>query len=331
MKVTELKKMLNEVDDISVSKKVISEVYQLVSNDKKREADLLIKKIIKENVKKKDNQEEDPFKTLSEEINSFLENACAGNYYSSNKVISKSDRYNWVSIFKGYLNKLDEITPDSKDYREVVDLYFKLYQLICNACRYRIFITDDESIFDCLGICQSDLYKKLVKKVLDVDYTDIDVCNLAILASTGGLNYDSLYDDQQAVLVSLFKTKDNINKIIKETAGFMKTLNDKLDTVDYLSNIYFALQCDINSFNNLLFMCRLKLKEYDKAINEYFENSKERDEEVTLYCALEITNWFTKNEKLWLQYYEYGINEKKIEPRDTLVEKYKELKKKLKH
>ena len=48
MKVTELKKMLNEVDDISTSKKIISEVYQLVSNDKKREADLLIKKIIKE-------------------------------------------------------------------------------------------------------------------------------------------------------------------------------------------------------------------------------------------------------------------------------------------
>ena len=53
MKVTELKKMLNEVDDISVSKKVISEVYQLVSNDKKREADLLIKKIIKEMLKRK--------------------------------------------------------------------------------------------------------------------------------------------------------------------------------------------------------------------------------------------------------------------------------------
>ena len=71
MKTVDLKKMLNEVSDPSLFKKLINEVYKLVPNNKKLEADLLIKKIIKENVKK-DESLEDPFKILSDEINSFF-------------------------------------------------------------------------------------------------------------------------------------------------------------------------------------------------------------------------------------------------------------------
>ena len=335
MKTVDLKKMLNEVSDPSLFKKLINEVYKLVPNNKKLEADLLIKKIIKENVKK-DESLEDPFKILSDEINNFLENAYAGHYYVSNKIISKRERYNCGLAFKSFLNKLDEVPMDSKNYRQVVGFYFSFYQLVCNTCRYRMFLTNDgESAFDYLEIKQSDFYKKLVKKVLDSDYTNIDVCNLAILASTGGLNYDSIYEDQQIILISLFKTKGKINTLVNETVDFMKTLNEKLDNADYFSNVYFALQQDINSFNNLLFMCRLKLKEYDKAFDEYFDNSKEEEKEVILYCVLDLTSLFTHDDNLWLKYYEYGVNEKNIVPRDSLKEEYeniiKKQKKKSKH
>lgn len=52
-----------------------------------------------------------------------------------------------------------------------------------------------------------------------------------------------------------------------------------------------------------------------------FERHK-RNDEITLYCALQLADWMDEKE-LWLDVYKYGLS-KKITPRDSLQEEYKE-------
>lgn len=66
------------------------------------------------------------------------------------------------------------------------------------------------------------------------------------------------------------------------------------------------------------------LAEPEKGIEYYFRNTRHRDKEISLYCALELMNWTEENE-LWLKIYEYGVRNK-INPRDELKAEYKERK-----
>lgn len=54
----------------------------------------------------------------------------------------------------------------------------------------------------------------------------------------------------------------------------------------------------------------------------FFKHVKELNDEIVLYCALDLVDWIDDNET-WIKVYEYGISQK-IKPRHTLVESYKE-------
>ena len=328
MKVTELKKMLDGKSD-EILKKSITELYKLIPNSKKEYADSILNDVISGNRKKVIKVDKGiDFNTLSEEVNEFIENAYNDNYFMPNRVIPKNQRSKWRFLVKRYINELCKISYDNEHYNDAVKLLVKLYDLMCYACYYHVFVSDDA--FESIGVSQATFYQVIAERVLANGYTEENIASLIVYASSGGLSRESLHEDQQMLLLSLLKTKEQQKLALNIAKQILDQLKGREVQEKYEIHNY-TYDRNVDEFCDFVLMCHLKLKEYDDGIKYYFENYEKHYEEITLYCALKIVDLFKNKNDVWLQYYEYGINEKKIEPRDSLVEKYKELKKKLKH
>ena len=143
MKIQELRQMLSSAERSRVEKAFV-ESYKQLKKYQKEEADILIRDILsgqseKSGVKK----EKQSFAELEAQIETFLENAKAGNYYAPNRVIPKSQRPKWRFLVKGYIKELEKIVPGSEHYERTSVLLREIYALLCEACNYYLFSTED--------------------------------------------------------------------------------------------------------------------------------------------------------------------------------------------
>ncbi|HIS07233.1 MAG TPA: hypothetical protein IAC99_06145, partial [Candidatus Choladocola avistercoris] len=215
MKVQELRQMLSSAERSRVEKAFV-ESYKQLKKYQKEEADILIRDILsgqseKSGVKK----EKQSFAELEAQIETFLENAKAGNYYAPNRVIPKSQRPKWRFLVKGYIKELEKIVPGSEHYERTSVLLREIYALLCEACNYYLFSTEDA--FRSVGWRQDELFHLLVSKTFGSGFSKDNVTEMTVMACTGGLSRESLYYEQQAVLLSELKTSD-VKYMAMETA-----------------------------------------------------------------------------------------------------------------
>lgn len=321
MKIAELKKMIDKVDD-ALLKKILVEVYKNVPNTKKYELDETITSILSGDGKKKVERVDTPnYDKLKDEIDEFLENAYAQNYFAPNRTIPKKDRPKWRFLVKRYVKELCNINVNSGNYDSAVDLLIRLYRMMCYACNCYLFNTEDP--FNSVGISQYDFYEILASRILAKGYTKENLTVLLMCACTGGLSRESLNYSQEALLLSKLDNVEQISLAIDMAKDLANQANKKLKELGKNYNSY-TIEDDINNFTDFVFIAMIKLEEYDEAIEYYFNNHIDRDNEITLYCALVLVDWYAEDDDLWIKYYEYGIKKRKIKPRDNLKEEYKE-------
>ena len=186
MKVQELRQMLGSAERSRVEKAFV-ESYKQLKKYQKEEADILIRDILsgqseKSGVKK----EKQSFAELEAQIETFLENAKAGNYYAPNRVIPKSQRPKWRFLVKGYIKELGKIVPDSEHYERATVLLREIYALLCEACNYYLFSTEDA--FRSVGWRQDELFHLLVSKTFGSGFSKDNVAEMTVMACTGGLS-----------------------------------------------------------------------------------------------------------------------------------------------
>ncbi len=321
MKIAELRKLLENTNE-DLLKKTIVEVYKLVPSAKKSDADNIIADVLNGNTTKKVKKDNGTsFAELSDEINTFLENVYEQNYFVPNRAVPKKDRPKWRFLVKRYVKELDKITLDNEHYDEACNLLVKLYAMMCHACNYYLFATRDP--FQSVGIEQFAFYSLVVNKVLSKSYCENNITTLLILAATSGLSMNSLSSDQESYLISSLDKSDYLYMAVKIAKEKIVELKEKLKALPQYSNNRYFIENDINNYCDFILMAEIKLQEYDDAIAYYFNNSEDFDKEVTLYKALDIVDWFAEDDKLWLEYYNYGLK-KKIKPRDQLKDEYKQ-------
>ena len=322
MKVQELRDLL-KVADRYLLEKAFVESYKHLTKKQKEEADQAITdtlsgKSTKGTVKK----ESVDFDELELQITEFLENAYAQNYFAPNRIIPKSQRPKWRFLVKNYIKELGKISVEDANYTRSAKLLTDLYHLLCEACNYYLFSTDDA--FRSVGWQQPELFQIVVKKVFGDGYSKEKISALLLDSVSGGLSRESLHIEQESVLLAELKTSDVKYMAIEEARRLIEERKQKLKGLKEYDSKRYRLGDEINNLCDVILLIAIELAEPASGIEFYFQNYEQSDKEVTLYCALRVADW-VEDEELWIKIYEYGIS-KKIEPRDRLVAKYESMK-----
>ncbi len=327
MKVADLRKILNNTNDV-VLKNAFVEVYKLVPASKKEEADVIITNVLSGNTQKITKPKEKvDYKKLNKEVDTFLKNAYAQYYVAPNRVVAKKDRPKWRFLVKRYVKELDKVPYGSEYYQESIEQLIKLYKLMCDACCYYLFSTDDS--FNSVGISQGEFYRIIVEKKLSLGYTSENITTLLIAASSGGLSRASLHIYQELILLSQLNDKEKLNLAINQAKELVDSTSGKIKGTKEYSSSRYVLRENVNNICDFILIASIKFDEFDDGIDYYFKHNQEREEEVILYCALDCIEWFDEEDnELWIKCYEYGVKKRKIKPRDYLVDKYKQKKEK---
>lgn len=322
MKVQELRDLLKAADR-DLLEKAFVESYKHLTKKQKEEADQAIKdalsgKSSKSAVKK----ESVNFDELELQITEFLENAYAQNYFAPNRIIPKSQRPKWRFMVKNYIKELGKISVDDANYVRSAKLLTDLYHMLCQACNYYLFSTDDA--FRSVGWQQPDLFQMVVKKTFGDGYSREKISALLLYSVSGGLSRESLHIEQESVLLAELNTSDVKYMAIEEARKLIDERKQKLKGLKKYDSKRYRLEDEINNLCDVILMTAIELAEPASGIEYYFQNCERSDKEITLYCALKIADW-VEDEELWIKIYEYGIG-KKIKPREWLVGKYESLK-----
>lgn len=323
MKVQELRKLLSASKREDLEKAFV-ESYKQLRKTQKEEFDPLLIDILegKSAEKKKKTETRINFEELEQDITEFIENAYAQNYFAPNRIIPKSQRPKWRFMVKNFIKELEKVSPESDDHPKSVKLLTDLYRLICYACNYYLFSTDDP--FRSIGWEQPALFELLVKKTFAAEYTREDISHLLLYAATGGLSREALHIEQEGVLLGELKTREVKYIAVEEAKKLIDERTEKLEGLPKYDDRRYGLERAINELCGMVLMTAIELEETEQGVDYYFKHSRQSNKEITLYYALELIDFMDEDE-LWIKVYEYGIKEK-IEPRDYLKNAYEERK-----
>lgn len=324
MKVSELRQLLKAADREGLEKAFV-ENYKLLRKAQKEEMDVVLSAILKgEAAEKKEENTSADFEKLEQQIRVFLENAYAQNYYAPNRIVPKSQRPKWRFMVKNFIKELGQISPENEHYPRAVKLLTDLYRMICYACNYYLFSTEDA--FRSIGWEQPEFFDLVVRKTFAAGYSRENVSSLLVLAATGGLSRDSLHIEQETVFLNCLKTSDVKYIAIEEAQKLIEDKEEKLSRLKKYDNGIYETEDAVNELCNMILMLAVSLAEPQKGVDYYFKHAKHVTKEITLYCILDVIDLMNEDE-LWIKVYECGMKEK-IKPRDSLQREYAKRKEK---
>lgn len=318
MKVQELRNLLKTAERENLEKAFV-ECYKQLRKNQKEEWDPALAALLEGKAAAQTKTETAAdFEALAQQIQNFMDNAYAGNYFAPNRVIPKSQRPKWRFMVKNFIKELAKIPLDSDNYEKAVKLLTDLYLLICQACNVYLFSTEDA--FRSVGWAQPDLFNLVVTKTFADGYSREKIAKLLTYAVSGGLSRDSLHEEQEMVLLDSLKTSDVKYMAIEEAEKQVEEKESKLSGLKKYDRRQYELEDTVNELCNLIFLTTIELGEPEKGVKYFFRHSRETNKEIILYRALRLADWM-EQEELWLEVYKYGLL-KKIEPRGSLQAEY---------
>lgn len=323
MLVADLKKVIEKYDK-KEKDKIIVELYKRIPKRVKEDYDIdSFITNVKNNTKTSKKEEKMSFDDLENEIVYFLRCANSDLYAVPNNVISKSERSKWRFKVKKYYKELIAIPPDDIYGDRATDLLKSLYRILSTGSCVLKF--SSWNTFGAIQVAQSDFLEVVVSRKLTKGCTRE---NLIYCIDLLEMNYDP-QEWHVSVLTSFtscLKTTDMKNMTIEILKEKVKDLQEKLKEVKNNYRKSYDIAETINYFTECILYIYISLCEVDKGTAYFFKNYQERFKEIKAYILLERLEMFEQYDK-WIEEYE---RHKDIDYRDSLKEKYKELKEKSK-
>ena len=297
----------------------------LPKSKKEEDADPLIEDIISGKVAEKKSKVNEAldFDALKAEINEFLEHVDLELYITPNRTVPKSKRSKWRFEVKNFVKMLNTVPTEGVNGEESAKLLRQLYKRLAHGCGYCIFPSDDP--FQSIGIRQPEFYEMLVKRTFATGFTDENIKNMLIEATTVFTDRNSLYSELETIYASSLATSDLKYKALGFIKEFVEKYEEELQNNkrNHFFDSYRVRFC-IEELCETMLIISIMLYEPENAVEYYWQHVLEWDDEVKLYKILDTIHTFG-DEQLWIQVYEDGLK-KNIEPRDSLKKQYQELK-----
>lgn len=326
MKVQELRDKLKTAERDTLEKMVVEMYKKFPKAKKEEEIDLLIADLlagIGEKREKKPREDRD-FAGLKDEILEFIENAYAGNYFAPNRVIPKHLRSKWRFQVKQYVKELEKISMEDEHYKESGELLTKLYKMLCTACGYYLFSSDDP--FRSVGIGQEEFFRKVLTRNFGTGYSEETIKEMLLLAGTVNLDRNTIYPELEACFISFLKTSDVKYAAMKLAKDVVQEKEEQLGTMKEYDSRRYGVTEAIREMCEINLAIGIVLGEPEKEITYFFKHFGGRgyEKEVAFYVALKVVDIYGDDD-LWRRVYEKGLR-MKISPREELREKYEKLK-----
>ena len=216
-----------------------------------------------------------------------------------------------------------EIDCDSPDGEVATKLLIELYKRLSKGSNYLLFANWET--FRALGVEQDEYFVLIIKRLLYKDINE-DILNICIdILNLPNDPYGDAYDYIYKLYASMLKNDETKSISIKILNDIIVESKIKLKGLGKYSSGRYELEEKIRHNTICVSSIYFNSGKYDEGINYFNDNYMESSEEVKQYIILrELYN--RELYDYWIKVYE----SKKIKYRDSLVEQYKELKKRCK-
>jgi hypothetical protein len=276
-------------------------------------------------VKRRQNKQTD-INDLKPEIDQFIEYAYNQYYFAPNSFVRKKERPKWRFNVKAYIKSLQGISVEGEEGRIATNLLEKLYEMLCYACCYYIFNTDDP--FRSVGIEQTMLLDIVIKRKLGCGINQESVKSAVALVINSRVNRETLTSFLINALIENLKYPDSKEIAIEQCMALKGELEKAKPNPSRkswgLSSSDYERREKIENLVEMVFRLNIALCEYEKAIKYYHENNVERDSEISLYVLLSLLLEYELKE-YWLSEYDKAVK-KGVKPREALQKTYKYIK-----
>jgi hypothetical protein len=243
------------------------------------------------------------FEDMATEVETFIEHAKNQNYLFPNKVIAKKDRPNWRFKVKGWYKDVTNPKTFGFDMGRKAEIGVNLYDLLCEACHYQYFSSDDP--FNSVGVEQTVFFRSVLQ-LIDQTEGKLSVLNrgleMAIHNATGPNTMpSSLMQEFVTFLEDESLRYDALEKVEKKIAANQATAPTPNPKKPYSED--FSVTYRRNAITNHLaemgFRLYASLLQYEKAIVFYNKYAIQNDSEIKLYILIRLL--FERKQKTHIQ------------------------------
>ena len=325
MKIQELRNKLSSAsrEDVEV---IAAELYKMLPKAKKEsDADEVIESVLAhKDIKKTGRSKNDVVDliVLKSEIEIFLSNVDNNYYIEPNRIVPKNKRSKWRFEVKNYVKQLDKIPLEGEDAIDAARLMRELYRRLCYGCGYYIFPTEDP--FSSVGIAQVEFYGRVIIRSFAIGIDDERLKNALLDATAVFPDRETLNDYLEKVLISNLPTTDSQYRTIEIAMKMVDELEGDYKRSGEYSTERYRIKDNIENLCVTILGIGISLGAPEDAIKYFWLHDKD-DKEITLFKLLRSISYFDGDEELWKKTYEDAVNERKVKPRKSIEDHYKDI------
>ena len=321
MKVSELRNIIKDYNNDDLNN-IIVELYKKFPKEKKEEykIDNYIANVKEE---KRIVKEKMGFDEFTNEIRLFLKCANDGLYASYNNVISTKDRQQWRYKVMKYYKELINVDVNTYKGKIATDLLLQLYDTLSKGTSRLLF--SNMETFRAIQIPQGHFLRTVLKRKMQEDLNKKEI-ELIIDMLSNGVDNETTYDYLMYIYLNCLKDNEQRLMSLDITKNKIIDLQEKLNSDKAKkSNAYeFFVKEEINAYTTLVLFLSIRINQVDDGIKFFYKNYIENSRETLMYILLGYLETFELYDE-WIREYE----KKKINYRNSLKEKYEEIKKKV--
>lgn len=326
MLLSELRNLLKKYDENDL-KVLVVEMYKSMPKKlrQEKEIDRLVEDVNKTKDERKTKKSKIDFELLKYDVEIFIEYAYKQYYFAPNNFVHKKERPKWRFKVKGFINVLSSVSIYSEDSKVATELLEKIYSMLCYACAYYLFNTDDP--FKSVGIDSGEFLEIIITRRFGdgIDAEAIKSVISLVVKSESERSYTkatSLYR-----IVGYLKTIDSKEIAIEQCKSIKTEITVENQTRKRSWNSSYWYDDKMNAITEFVVALNLEISESENGIKYFRKYYIEKNKEVALYVLLQLLFEYDLTE-YWVSEYEKALK-KDVSPRKTLQETYKKIKEKI--